>query len=116
LSAALNEGSPEVEITSSEPQHDRGDHLSRQQLGDVAIGDRITVTGADGSSRDYRVTGRKVVDPHLAEGDSVAPTGGTVSTITCWPLDAVTNSLRLIIQATRVDQPKVPQRSAEQKL
>jgi sortase (surface protein transpeptidase) len=68
--------------------------LSRQQLGDVAIGDRITVTGADGSSRDYRVTGRKVVDPHLAEGDSVAPTGGTVSTITCWPLDAVTNSLR----------------------
>jgi hypothetical protein len=114
LSAAVNEGTPEVEITPSELRH--GQNAQPQQLGDVAIGDRITVTGSDGSSRDYRVTGRKVVDPHLAEDDSVAPTGGKVSPVTCWPLDAVAGSLRLIIQATGVDQPKVPRPSAEQKL
>jgi hypothetical protein len=117
LSAAVNVGTPEVEITPSESQHGRNERPQREQLGDVAIGDRITVTGSDGSSRDYRVTGRKVVgDPHLAEGDSVAPTGGKLSPVTCWPLDAVAGSLRLIIQATGLDQPKAPPPSVEQKL
>jgi hypothetical protein len=116
LSAALNDAIPQVEIAPSAPQQGKDAHPSRLQLGDVAIGDRITVTAADGSSRDYRVTGRKVVDPHLAEGDSVAPTGGEVSPVTCWPLDVVSGSLRLIIQATGVDQPKAPHPSAEQKL
>ena len=116
LSAALNDTIPQVEIAPSAPRQGKDARPSRLQLGDVAIGDRITVTAADGSSRDYRVTGRKVVDPHLAEGDSVAPTGGEVSPVTCWPLDLVDGSLRLIIQATGVDRPKAPHPSAEQKL
>ncbi len=116
LSAALNDTVPQVEIAPSAPRQGNDAKPSRLQLGDVAIGDRITVTAADGSSRDYRVTGRKVVDPHLAEDDSVAPTGGKVSPVTCWPLDAVAGSLRLIIQATGVDQPKAPHPSVEQKL
>jgi hypothetical protein len=116
LSAAFNDTIPPVEIAPSAPRQGKDAKPSRFQLGDVAIGDRITVTTADGSSRDYRVTGRKVVDPHLAEGDSVAPTGGEVSPVTCWPLDLVDGTLRLIIQATGVDQPKAPHPSAEQKL
>ena len=116
LSAALNDTIPQVEIAPSAPRQGKDAKPSPLQLGDVAIGDRITVTAADGSSRDYRVTGRKVVDPHLAEGDSVAPTGGEVSPVTCWPLDLVGGSLRLIIQATGVDRPKAPHPSAEQKL
>ncbi len=116
LSAALNEDTPEMEIAPSESGHGRNAQSPRRQLGDVAIGDRITVTGADGSSQDYRVTGRKVVDPHLAEGDGVAPTGGKLSPVTCWPLDVMAGSLRLIIQATGVDQPKAPRPSVEQKL
>jgi hypothetical protein len=116
LSAALNDTIPQVEIAPSAPRQGKDVKPSRLQLGDVAIGDRITVTASDGSSRDYRVTGRKVVDPHLAEGDSVAPTGGEVSPVTCWPLDLVDGSLRLIIQATGVDRPKAPHPSAEQKL
>jgi hypothetical protein len=116
LSAALNEGTPEVEIAPSESRQDQNTRSPRRWLGDVAIGDRITVTGPDGASQDYRVTGRKVVDPHLAEGDSVAPTGGRLSPVTCWPLDAVAGSLRLIIEATGVDQPKAPRPSVEQKL
>jgi hypothetical protein len=116
LSAELNEGTPEVEIAPSESRQGQKAQSPRRQLGDVAIGDRITVTGSDGSSQDYRVTGRTVVDPHLAEGDSVAPTGGKVSPVTCWPLDAVVGSLRLIIEATGVARPKASQPSAEQKL
>lgn len=117
LSAALNDAVPQVEIAPAAPRQGKDANSPRLQLGDVAIGDRITVTASDGSSRDYRVTGRKVVgDPHLAEGDSVAPTGGEVSPITCWPLDLVGGSLRLIIQATGIDQPKAPHPSAEQKL
>ena len=117
LSAALNETIPQMEIAPATPRQGKDAKSSRLQLGDVAIGDRITVTASDGSSRDYRVTGRKVVgDPHLAEGDSVAPTGGEVSPITCWPLDVVDGTLRLIIQATGVDRPKAPHSSPEQKL
>jgi hypothetical protein len=116
LSAALNEGTPEVEIAPSESREGQNARWPRRSLGDVAIGDRITVTGPDGSSQDYRVMGRKVVDPHLAEGDSVAPTGGKLSPVTCWPLDSVAGSLRLIIEATGIDQPKAPRPSVEQKL
>jgi hypothetical protein len=116
LSAAVNEGAPEVEIAPSESSRSQNAQATRRQLGDVAVGDRITVTSADGSSQDYRVTGRKVLDPHLAEGDSVGPTGGKLSPVTCWPLDAVAGSLRLIIEATGVDRPKAPRPSVEQKL
>ena len=49
LSAAVNEGTPEVEITPAEARQGEGTRPQRRQLGDVAIGDRITVTGSDGS-------------------------------------------------------------------
>jgi hypothetical protein len=86
------------------------------ELGDVAIGDSITVTGADGSSHIFKVTGRRVVDPHLAESDETAVGGGDALT-TCWALNGlVGSSLRLVIQATQVEPPSAPQQSAEQKL
>ncbi|HZP10411.1 hypothetical protein [Methyloceanibacter sp.] len=118
LSAAVNEETvPQVEIAPAPARTGKSVERSRLELGDVAIGDRITVTTADGASRDYRVTGRKVVgDPHLAEGDSTAPTGGEVSPVTCWSRDLIAGTLRLIIEATGVDQPRDTHPSAEQKL
>jgi sortase (surface protein transpeptidase) len=100
-----------------EPQAGQGAGAGKSAaaLGDVAIGDRITVTAADGSSHVYRVTGRRVVDPHLADTDP-GLTGGEVSAVTCWPLGPlVAGSLRLIIQATQVD-PARPAPMSEQKL
>jgi sortase A len=89
---------------------------SDKDLRDVAVGDRFTLTAADGSSHVYRVTGRRVIDPHLEESD---PGLGDeeVSLVTCWPLDpCVAGSLRLVIQATP-DKPAVtPKPSAEQDL
>ena len=61
-------------------------------ISDVAIGDSITFTAADGATCVYRVTGRRVVDPHLAEGEAERADGGT-SPFICSPLD------RLILQA-----------------
>jgi len=72
---------------------------------DLAVGDHITVTTAGGASRVYRVTGCKVVDPHLADGAS--PTSGVdANFVTCMPFDSrLANSLRLTIQATKADPP-----------
>jgi len=73
------------------------------KLSEVNIGDHITVTAADGSSRIYRVTGCKIVDPHLADpgSDTDAADG---SLVTCLSLDArLAGSLQLIIQATRTE-------------
>ena len=39
-------------------------------LGDVTIGDWITFTADDGATCVYHVTGRRVVDPHLAESEA----------------------------------------------
>ncbi len=122
LSAAvLKDASAADDEGALEPaQPGGGDaHASSTKLGDVAIGDRITVTTADGSSRVYRVTGRKVVDPHLEEtdGGQVAPSDAEVALVTCSPLDPLlANSLRLIIQAIKVDPPAAPAPSAQQKL
>jgi hypothetical protein len=63
-------------------------------LSDVAIGDSITFTAADGATCVYRVTGRRVVDPHLAEREAERIDGET-SLFSCGPLD------RLIMQATQ---------------
>jgi sortase A len=91
-------------------------HKARAELGDVAIGDRITVTAADGSSHVYKVTGRRVVDPHLAEAEA-APPESDVSLLTCAPLESLAGSLRLIIQATEAAPPTPePAPAAEQKL
>jgi hypothetical protein len=81
----------------------------------LAVGDRITVTTASGDSRVYRVTGPKVVDPHLAEGDSRA-VGGDATDLTCVPPDPLlASSLGLVIQAIRSDPP-APEPGHEQKL
>jgi hypothetical protein len=91
-------------LEAIDPQPAQDPHLPQIKLGDVNVGDRITVTAADGSSRVYRVTGRKVVDPHLAETAPVA-SDNDKSLVTCLPLDPLlASSLRLVIQATKVDQ------------
>jgi hypothetical protein len=63
-------------------------------ISDVAIGDSITFTAADGATCVYRITKRRVVDPHLAEGEAERADGGA-SPFTCTPLD------RLIMEASQ---------------
>ncbi|MGH6866222.1 MAG: hypothetical protein ACREDO_08655 [Methyloceanibacter sp.] len=83
------------------------------EFGDVVIGDKITVTGADGSSHVYKVTGRRVVDPHLAESASELA-DGNLSTVSCLPLD-VAGSLRLIIQASEATPAREPEPTSDQR-
>jgi len=91
-------------------------HASRPKLSGVEVGDRITVTTADGSSRSYKVTGSRVVDPHLAESEP-KPGDADMALVTCSTLDPLlTNSLRLIIEAIKTDPQAAPEPSAEQKL
>ncbi|MGI8725571.1 MAG: hypothetical protein ACR2J1_09545 [Methyloceanibacter sp.] len=74
------------------------------QLGDVAIGDRVTVTTSKGLSQVYTVTGRA-----LAPSDEPQPDA-------CLPFESVVEgSLRLIIEAIHAG-PKTPAPSAEQRL
>jgi hypothetical protein len=119
LSAAvIKEGSPgETEGTAMQPLQrtsSQDPHLPAIRFGAVGVGDRITVTTADGTSQVYRVTGRKVVDPHLAE---VAPDAAEddMASANCLPLD-VANSLSLIIQATKSEPPAPHEPRPEQKL
>lgn len=56
-------------------------------LSDVAIGDSITFTAADGATCVYRVTGRRVVDPHLAASE--AKRFGAESLFECGPLESL---------------------------
>jgi len=81
--------------------------------GAMAIGDRITVTTASGASRVYRVTGRKIVDPHLAES-GLGAFGGDAALVTCQPHDSA-STLQLVIQATTNDLPATELKE-EQKL
>ena len=90
-------------------------HLPRTKLSEIGVGDHITVTTSDGASRDYRVTGRKVVDPHLAEQSRPSDVDATL--VTCLPLDPLlASSLSLVIQATNVDPPAETEPDPEQKL
>jgi hypothetical protein len=112
LSAAVGK---EAETVIEPPAEDDG-QAPRTKLGEVGVGDRITVTTADGSSRVYRVTGRKVVDPHLADTDS-GPLDADPTLVTCLPLDPLlASSLRLVIQATTAEPPAPPAPRPEQKL
>jgi hypothetical protein len=89
-------------------------HLPPGKSSDVSVGDRVTVTAADGSSRVYRVIGRKVVDPHLAESE---PSGDDPTLVNCLPLDPVlAGSLRLVIQATKAEPAAQSAPKPEQKL
>lgn len=116
LSAAvIKETSPGADAVSG-PVSSEDPHLPRTKLSEVGVGDHITVTTPDGASRDYRVTGRKVVDPHLAESES-GPTDVDATLVTCLPLDPLlASSLSLVLQATKVDPPAEPKPDPEQKL
>jgi hypothetical protein len=114
LSAAVGKDAQTVVEPSQLAAGDREE--PRTKLSDVGVGDRITVTTADGSSRVYRVTGRRVVDPHLADTES-GPLDGDPTLVTCLPLDPLlASSLRLVIQATRAEPPAPPEPRPEQKL
>ena len=77
-------------------------------LRDVEIGDSITFTAADGAICVYRVTGRPVVDPHLAAGDAGRAVG-EATLFECGPLES------LIMKATQA-APKRAQAGDQQKL
>jgi sortase A len=118
MSAAVLESLSDQRRLDAELPHSRVELSKSDEFGAVAIGDRITVTKSDGSSSIYKVTGRKVVDPHLAENEPVGEDGDASLVTACSPLDAfVAGSLRVIIQATEPDQASPePAQSAEQKL
>ena len=120
LSAAVGKDGSPVKDERSSPQQPGpvGENAEepRTNLSEVEVGDKITVTAADGASRVYQITGRRVVDPHLAETED-GTSDDDVSLVTCSPLDPfVASSLRLIIQAIKIDPPAAPEPSAEQKL
>jgi Sortase domain len=121
LSAAVLGGaaaSKDENLSLEPPKSGKGHaaHAARPRISDVEIGDRITVTNADGASRSYRVTGRRVVDPHLAESEPKS-NDGQMALVTCSPLDPLlASSLRLVIQANETDTPAPREPSAEQKL
>jgi len=113
LSAAVGKDDDAV-IEPSQPAAD-DQREPRTKLSEMGVGDRITVTTADGSSRVYRVTGRRVVDPHLADTD--AGLEADPALVTCLPLDPLlASSLRLVIQATTAEPPAPPAPRPEQKL
>ena len=121
LSAAVLERLSDQQGSDVEPpqSRDKLSELSESEDGfsNVAIGDRLTVTRPDGSTHVYRVTGRRVVDPHLADSEPLSGEGET-SLAACSPLDAfVAGSLRVILQATEPEMPEpTPDASTEQKL
>jgi hypothetical protein len=77
-------------------------------LGDVTIGDNITFTAADGATCNYRVTGRRVVDPHLAGGDAERY-DSNAAMFACDPLET------LIMQATQGEPEAAPEPANEQR-
>jgi hypothetical protein len=116
LSAAVryDVGSERSELISgasrtSSAEDGRDPHLA---LGDVAIGDRITVTTADGSTHPYRVTGRQVFDPQASQTQTLEPGANS-----CAPLDSsLSGVLHLIIEAIQRDLPHNAPKNDEQKL
>jgi hypothetical protein len=111
--ASKDEG---LSLESPRPGKRHTAQASRPKLSGVEVGDRITVTAADGSSRSYKVTGSRVVDPHLAEREP-KPGDADMALVTCSTLDPLlANSLRLVIEAIKTDPPAAPEPSAEQKL
>jgi len=95
---------------SSASDEARDPHLAR---GDVAIGDRITVITADGSTQLYTVTGREAgaIERQAKSGGAAAPKDSCSS-----PNSSLAGALRLIIQAIRVDAPARDGAPEEQKL
>ena len=98
-------------------QDERDPHLA---LGDVAIGDRITVTTADGSTRPYRVTGRQVFDGQGVDSQTLepgAPPATAAPAESCSPFESsISGALHLIIEAIQGDRPANLPANDEQKL
>jgi hypothetical protein len=107
---AETQATPDPHVASGARTRSASAELGDVAMGDVAlshvaIGDSITLTAADGSSHVYKITGRCVVDPHLADGVS-GLSGAKPSRVACWPLDAV--------QATKTEPPAAPEPIASQ--
>jgi hypothetical protein len=91
-------------------------HLPPRVLNHISVGDRITVTGADGSSQVYRVTCGEVSDPHLAEGEP-GDADDARPLASCPRLDrALAAKLKLVIEATRAEPEQPSPLGPEQKL
>ena len=71
-------------------------------LKDVAVGDQVEITTADGTLHRYAVTGTKIVH---AEASGLDParsgaTGSSIALVTCYPFDAITQGpLRYVVFA-----------------
>jgi sortase A len=68
-------------------------------LGQLVVGDEIRVTGSDGLSFDYRVTGTSIV--RFDDSGIAADAGGrNLALVTCWPLDgSIRGPLRYVVHA-----------------
>jgi len=97
---------PEKKASGDQIQGDVA--LGDVATGGVVIGDSITFTAADGATCVYRVTGRRVVDPHLAESEAER-FGGEAALFECGPLES------LIMQATQGEPKMAPEPTAEQR-
>jgi hypothetical protein len=106
LKTAGSEAHTDRTFKPIEPGPAKDPHLS--QFDEVSIGDRITVTTANGASRVCQVTGPTVVDPHLAEAE---PAAYDTAPEHCLPLDP-----QPVIQAGKVEQPAQPEPGPEHKL
>ena len=83
------------------------------ELGDVAIGDTVTVTTADGLSQVYLVTGRETAAAN--QGAGMATAEARPHPEACVPLESVAGSLRLILETIHAGKtPPAP--SIEQRL
>ena len=77
-------------------------------LGQIEVGDTITVTVASGHTFQFRVTHTRVAPWNLAGIDPDGP-GRTIVLATCWPLDARTpGPLRYLVHARLVEPPEAP--------
>ena len=87
-----------TKTVSNAPPRDHAAQGREQQgdvaLSDVTIGDSSTFTGTDGATCVYQVTGRRVVDPHLAASEAER-FDGEASLFECSPLESP------IMQATQ---------------
>jgi hypothetical protein len=108
------EAQPPVAARKSAAAADHRDpHLA---LGDVAIGDGIAATTADGQEHVYRVIGRNAVDPGQFASEGESPEADP-HLLTCPHLDpSVASAIRLIIDAMHVDPGTTTAPSPEQKL
>lgn len=72
-------------------------------LREVAVGDEIIVTRADGTSARFRMTGSDVVRWDRSGIDASAG-GRHLALVTCWPFDArTTGPLRYVVEAAAVE-------------